>query len=103
MKTLITLLFTLGLLFAGDYKYCKEMAGLAKSTMQLRQQGVPMVKLYELNEKLEDGPFKEMMDLMVNQAYAEPRYSSDKYQQRAVTEFENEWFRACMEATDERR
>jgi len=75
-----------------DQSHCERVGILATSIMEARQSGAPMSELM----KIADG--NKLLQLMVVQAYEEPRFSSDRYQQNATNDFRAEWELACYKA-----
>lgn len=73
---------------------CEDIAGLAKSVMSARQNGVSLSKLIKITGK------DNLMKTMVMLAYDETRFSTKKFQDRAVSKFENKWMLACLKNSE---
>jgi hypothetical protein len=70
---------------------CTNVGELAAATMTARQRGIPMSKLYEINEGNPIG------QVIVRDAYATPRFQSPEYVQRAVEDFRDAKFAMCLD------
>lgn len=64
--------------------------------MTARQEGVPVREMLEVNGGKVDLGYE-----MVKRAYTHPQFSTPDYQQREITEFENDWYLACINIKDE--
>jgi len=76
---------------AGNYDFCLRLEAIAKQTMMTRQAGVSASVVY--------GAAKgdNLIMSIVKEAYKNPAYDTEKYQQQAVNEFKDEVFILCME------
>jgi len=81
---------------SGAYDSRKEISGLAALIMQLRQANAPMSRMIEIALTEEDKTTREIGVEMVKLAYEQDAYSTEKYQQEAIREFENTWNRVCI-------
>ena len=70
---------------------CKGFSELASKIMEARQVGVPMADLMERKVQL-----TEVRDGLVIEAYKLPRYTTEAAQQRAITDFGNDSYLACI-------
>ena len=76
---------------------CKVVATAASNIMSGRQNGVEAAEVYEkIETKLTDGPEKNIMTIMVGDAYQYPKMHTQKFIDRAIAEFKNKYFIACM-------
>lgn len=75
-------------------KYCPKIAELAKEVMVARQNGTPMREMMEIA----DG--EPIMVSMVTEAYGHPAYRTSAVQDRAIQEFENQWYLLCVKSYD---
>ena len=76
---------------------CKIVATAASNIMSGRQNGVEAAEVYEkIENKLTDGPEKNIMTIMVGEAYQYPKMHSQQFIDRAIAEFKNRYFIACM-------
>lgn len=75
---------------------CEQKAKTARTLMGLRQDGAEVEKLMALVNKREDGPSKDEMRAMVLAAYEAQRWSSEEMRRRAVEDFGNEQYMACL-------
>jgi hypothetical protein len=76
---------------------CLLIGQLAKGIMTARQSGTPMSKVINLLGG-EASTINDLARQLIIDAYEQPRFSGDKYQQRAITEFENEAMVMCYKA-----
>ena len=76
---------------------CKVVATAASNIMSGRHNGVEAAEVYEkIETKLPDGPEKDLVTTMVGDAYQYPRMHTQQFIDRAITEFKNKYFIACM-------
>lgn len=81
---------------------CKIVTTAASNIMSGRQNGVEAAEVYEkIETKLTDGPEKNMMTIMVGDAYQYPKMHSQQFIDRAIDDFRNKYFIACMMGTEE--
>lgn len=71
---------------------CPQLSQLAGMFMKGRQEGVTMARAMEIAGN------NKVMQLMVEQAYSQSRYSTEEFKQRKIQEFSNEWFMTCYKA-----
>ena len=76
---------------------CIVVGMLAKQIMSARQSGVPMSKVLGVLDG-EDANADGLTRTLTIQAYDYPRFSGSEYQERAITEFENEAMVMCYQA-----
>jgi len=80
-------------------KYCRDVNQLAENVMFLRQKGVSVVRQMEIIESTKPSrDFKRFMEMMVEEAYKEPKFGSEEYKAEAMTEFANDWYIQCKQA-----
>lgn len=92
----IALTFTAATAFAevdNNHEHCKSLSGLAESVMAHRQDGTSVVTLMELADL-------PVTRLLIEEAYKKPRYSSEQYQRRAVSDFRDEYYIICLKAME---
>lgn len=78
---------------------CKSIADLAGTIMKARQNGRDMSELMELVGKyFEDAEERKPYDRMVVLAYDSPRYSTEEYKNKAVSDFKNSVYLGCFKA-----
>lgn len=75
---------------------CNSTAKMAGTIMQARQAGMDMGKVLETSSSSEAFASK-VRDLVVA-AYESPRYSTEKNKARAVEDFRNDAYLACMKS-----
>jgi len=77
---------------------CSHAAGLAETIMVGRQSGVPVSDALQNVLPLIPDESRGLMQRIILAAYEHPRFSTEKYQQREITEFQNSVFLSCMDA-----
>lgn len=75
---------------------CDEIASLAETIMYSRQIGTPMRDMYKIADEMGEGNGTTFIKEMVKAAFDKPRFSTEGYQKRAVTDFGSEAFMACI-------
>ncbi|MBK5541537.1 hypothetical protein JFV28_20285 [Pseudomonas sp. TH05] len=85
-----------------DFEECKRMEHSAKTVMESRQSDVPMSALWEIAEKSDSEYIKEMYKILIRSAYEKPRFSLEENQKKAVIDFQNDFFSACMRNAEKR-
>lgn len=76
---------------AEDMAYCAEVSSLAESMMDHRQKGTGMAKMMEVAGEL------LLAREMVIMAFEQPAFSTPDYQRKAVRQFADEWYLACVQ------
>lgn len=74
---------------------CNQWSELAETVMSSRQSGVAMSKMMGLT----DGD--KTFETMIIEAYDKPRFNGDKFQQRAISDFRDEWYSICVKSIRE--
>ncbi len=77
---------------AEEQATCETISELAEVIMENRQHGVSMARAMGASEG------SELVETIVIQAYEHPGYTTAEYQNRAVSEFTDEWYLACVKA-----
>lgn len=85
-----------------DLEECKRMEHSAKTVMESRQSDVPMSKLWSIAEESDSEYIKEMYKMLIRSAYEKPRFAVEANQQKAVLDFQNDFFSACMRNAEKR-
>lgn len=78
------------------YEYCQTLDGVAKVAMERRQDGVPMVEVFNSTLDVKPKSAKEMIQSIIKDAYSQPIYNSDKYKKKEIDEFRSKIFRLCL-------
>ena len=73
---------------------CESRGELAASIMRSRQNGVPLSSLMSLPSVQNN----QLVQMMIQVAYGEPRYQTPAMQQRSIEDFRNEAELACFMA-----
>ena len=88
---------------AGDSRneFCTSVSGFARELMRSRQMGAPMSKMIELMKDVQesepggDDIAPNTLKLIIA-AYEQTRWNSERGQQRAIENFENDVHLGCM-------
>lgn len=78
---------------------CEQMDSMAESVMKARQNGIPMSKLYKIAVKGDDYT-SAIYKMLIDGAYKETRFGSPEYQEKAVVDFRDLIFQACINQPD---
>lgn len=79
---------------------CEAFGKVATSTMQARQNGVPIQKIVETAKKhFQQEELLKIVLFIIKEAYSKPRFMSEDNQEMAITEFGNEVYLGCLNAT----
>lgn len=73
---------------------CQPIAEFAKELMDARQAGVPLAQALTVSTQ-------PAMQALIVSAYRKPRYSTERYRERAAVEFANETLITCLDAGEE--
>jgi hypothetical protein len=77
---------------------CAAISHTAEVTMTARQANVPLREVMALLNASEfSDAEREMVRLIVEQAYDREAYSSRRYREREAREFGSEWYRFCVD------
>ena len=80
--------------------FCQMIGGMAEAIMSIRQSGTQLSKL--MTTFSNGGQFPAELNAVVQEmaiaAYQQPNYSTAEVQQRAITEFRNDYETACYMA-----
>jgi len=84
-------------IYAGSAKaeekdHCLQISSLAESIMTGRQMGLPMSKMMGVTDL-------DLARTMVIEAYEHPRFSTEQVKKRAIGDFRDRWYLACVKAT----
>ena len=81
---------------------CAPIEGSARVTMESRQAGVPLSTSIRIaNDSAVRQSTKDLLTAMVREAYEQPRYSTERMQERAIRDFTDDWYMQCLKAHDE--
>lgn len=82
---------------ANHDEWCGSIGFLSESIMSSRQNGVPMQNVMEVMSKGDGGDrITTIAKGMVVEAYGSPLYQSDSGKSAAIVEFQNKWYRDCL-------
>ena len=76
---------------------CATVSELAESIMSLRQMGASAQELMQINGK------NSLSRALVLEAFAEPAYSTEAYQEKAAREFRSKTYLECTVALDKKQ
>lgn len=83
---------------ASGKKYCESLDSLSMSAMTARQKGVALVEVLKVAETVEGTEDqKQYVQSIIKQAFAQTRYSSPEYQEKAITDFRNKIYLDCID------
>lgn len=100
-KTIIGMILA-GLLFSGNAfaeipDHCQSLAKISEAIMTARQNNMPMIQVVEVLKSTE---FPEAISSailsLISIAYKSPRYSTERMQKNAITDFQNKVFNSCI-------
>lgn len=79
-----------------EMTYCKEVEKISGTVMRNRQYGVTMANQMDIayNSKSDDA--KTLLMTLIELAYDEPMWSSESNKDKAVVQFRNDLFKACL-------
>ena len=103
MKKIIAGMILTGLLisgnaFAGEKDKCELISTVSGAIMEVRQRNVPIQEVLNLAKEIETefGVSYDALHGLIVYAYKQPRYSTEKNQRNAVTDFKNETYITCI-------
>lgn len=87
-----------------ELEECKRTENSARQVMKSRQQGVPMSSLWELAEAAgkQSEYVGELFKTLIREAYEIPQYSSESLQQKVISDFQNNFYKACIVTAEKR-
>lgn len=91
MKHLIIVAAAAFTMTTANAQYCTIIGNLSESIMKARQNGVSMSDIMNMPSATSLGK------AMTIDAFKEPRYSTEEFKQRAITDFRANWELACYE------
>lgn len=100
MKKLIAVLaLTVAMInsaMAASPEFCAQASETAEVIMRNRQTGVSVIDMMKIANSSEST--KKMLTGLINEAFAEPAYSTPEYQQKAIREFGSQQYLMCLAA-----
>lgn len=75
-----------------DKELCSSISRTAGTAMMARQNGASMAKLMEEDLK----GMQTLWEMMVEEAFQTPRFSTPSNRQRAEDDYANEWYLRCI-------
>ncbi len=104
MKKIIAGMALAGVLFAGnafaedDMGLCEFTAVISERIMQSRQSNMDMMAVSKkMGEIGLPESVNDLVQLLIREAWRQPRYSSESYQENAVMDFKNKYYLGCVE------
>jgi hypothetical protein len=99
LSVAMALLAALSTTASAELTECKSHSYLAGEVMTSRQSGQQMATVIDI-VKAEAGNSRavQIAQLIVVDAYESPRFSTEKYKARAISEFKNKWYLWCFKA-----
>lgn len=104
LLAMVLLLGNFNLSYAEDnaHSICKSISSIATTFMEVRQRGDSLSESVDkIKNSNMDSKGKKLSTAILMNAYEKPNYSSEKYKKRAINEFANDWYKACMEKYSE--
>lgn len=94
----VALAFTCSPVSAGQEKenYCQKVSGLAEAIISARHLGVSMQDLISTNK--DDPRAKDMKEIMIIEAFEQPRMNTDEMKKRSIEEFRDKWYLECYKS-----
>jgi hypothetical protein len=92
----VAIVFAVTVSNAKANELCEAQSNLASTIMDARQNGMPMLDMMKAV-----GPDAPLAKILVRAAYDSPRYHSEEMRTYATTEFSNEVYLMCVEATED--
>jgi hypothetical protein len=80
--------------------FCADVSSMAKTTMTARQDNLPMAEVMKIAR--DSGSFSKILEMMTEDAYESPAYSSGPARDDEIRDFENKWYRECNKARKRR-
>lgn len=87
-----------------ELEECQRIENSAKQVMKSRQQGVPMASLSELAEAAgkQSEYVGDLFKTLIREAYEIPQYSTESQQQKAISDFQINFYKACIVTAEKR-
>jgi soluble P-type ATPase len=102
MKILIVamaILAALSTTASAELTECKSHSYLAGEVMNSRQSGQQMAAVIDIvKAEADNSRLVQLAQLIVVDAYESPRFSTENYKARAISEFKNKWYLRCFKA-----
>ena len=76
--------------------FCQAMDDISATIMFNRQLGVPMTEMIKTADTSDDEQVKEAIQAIIKDAYLTSRYEAKENQEKAITDFRNEVYLACI-------
>lgn len=98
------LLILIALHSAPSDSNCSLVYDFSKSFMEARQKGIELPVVIDLIEGDDGlGGLIEPLKSLAIDAYSHPQYRNSKNKDRAIKEFSNDWYVACLKHTNQSR
>jgi hypothetical protein len=86
---------------AKKFELCDITSEVATVVMRNRQEGIPMATMMKItNEQGSSEATKKLNIEIIVDAYKAARFDSAEYKEKAITEFANKYYSACLVATN---
>lgn len=76
--------------------FCTGVSEMANAIMTARQNDASMAKL--MKAKSGDEGVNDLSSTMIEDAFSTSSFSTAEFKNKAISEFENKWFAACIKA-----
>jgi hypothetical protein len=94
---IITVVFMFSVSFANAGVDCEKIEKLARAIMEKRQDGYQMSTLMGVMNKNDNEAAKNILKIMIIDAYDYPNYSTVEMERETITEFGNKYYKHCVE------
>jgi hypothetical protein len=81
---------------ASNTAFCQAMDDISATIMFNRQLGVPMAEMIKTADTSDDEQVKEAIQAIIKDAYLISRYEAKENQEKAITDFRNKVYLACI-------
>jgi hypothetical protein len=90
MKLIIFIILTAYSFASSGSEFCSKVAEASEAVMEARQVGVKASTL------IEHAGESKLNLMIIQDAYSQTLYSTEKYKKSAITEFSNKWLMLCL-------
>ncbi len=94
-KLLLVALLTCSSAQAEEATFCENIESLSRSIMKSRQADSPLRGMIDMASK------NKLIKIMVLRAYKEHLWATKKMKEKAINEFANTWYMACLSNEEE--
>lgn len=81
-----------------DREWCGMLERYARATARNFQIGVPYSKSLAILDSIKDEDYYSSFKTVLDGAHKQRKYFSEDLQQQVITEYGDEWFKACIDS-----